>query len=431
MSDLESKISIKFIFSQQKIFQTNIKDVLLLLLPFSYANFLRDIKNKLKIYKFRKAEMKMLLIGGCKEWFAVLNSKDFKKKYEFKLPLILKNKKCKKPDKSLLEILNKSLFTDKVFKYDMQKIALHIESAIKTFSFNLKKVDTYIRNFDVAISSTLVYPIDNFYAHRITKYGKPFLIWQHGEKGAAGFDILAIYQELYYATDYLSYSSYITELYKPWIGKFNLQAVKTVGSLDKSIGFSKNIKDSIVYATGKWYLAGQQFDYPSDPDKRLFDLQKNILKYLNKLDTPFKKIFKLNNTLKLNECPFNFENIIISQKPFIETLNNAHAVILDCPATTLIEAASTKVPIFAINGRIKYTDEFISLISKRCIWCESKEELFYKLDLFIKSGIYDADVNNKEFIEKYLSSSPPAKVINNVDLAIDMSIKRSNKLKNK
>ena len=228
---------------------------------------------------------------------------------------------------------------------------------------------------------------------------------------------------LYYASD-ISYSSYVSELYKPWIGKFYLKDVKTVGSIDKSVNISNEFKDSIVYVTGKWYLAGQQFDYPSDPDKRLFDLQKNILEYLNNKNTQYKKIFKLNITLKLNEYPFNFENIIISEKSFVKTLDNAHAVILDCPATTLIEAASTKVPIFAISGRVKYTDDFINLVSKRCIWCDTREDLLSKLDLFINTGIYDADINNKEFLEKYLSSNSFEKVLKNVDLACDMAIKR-------
>ena len=85
------------------------------------------------------------------------------------MPLILKEKKCKKYEKLLLDILNKSIFTDSIFKYDMDFIACHIQSAIKTFNLNLNLVDSYINKFDIAVSSTLVYPIDNFYAHRVSK----------------------------------------------------------------------------------------------------------------------------------------------------------------------------------------------------------------------------------------------------------------------
>lgn len=427
-SPLKEELNIEFIFSKKLRSKRSIKEKILINLPFNFVNNLRFLKNSTELFSLKRAKRNMLLIGGCKEWLELCKSKFFKKKYNFKFQFVLQKKSSEKIDQILINILNKALFNESTLSYKMDKIASHINSAIETFNANIQKVDKYIKKFDLVVSSTLIYPEDNFFAHRTSKCQKPLLVWQHGEKGAFGFDILAQYQELYFATDYLSYSEFIKEMYSPWKGKNFLREVISVGSIDKKPTISDRKKDSIIYATGKWFLSGQVFDNPSDPDKRLYDLQKNILNFLNNLDTKYKKVFKLNNSLFFNEYPFNFKNIVTSKEPFTKVLDEAVLVILDTPATTLLEAASTNVPIFAISGRNKYTPEFINSVSKRCVWCNSKEELFTKIDLFIKHNKYDSDLKDRDLINKYASFNDFNKVVENVSKACDNAITRNGKL---
>ena len=232
-SPLKEELNIEIIFSKKFSSTRSIKEKLLLNLPFDFVNNLRLKKNSIKLFKFNRAKRNMLLIGGCKEWLELFKSKFFKKQYNFKFQFVFKKNSSEKIDQVLINILNKALFNESTLLYRMDNIAMHINSAIATFNSNIQKVDKYIKKFDLVVSSTLIYPDDNFFAHRANKCQKPLLVWQHGEKGAFGFDILAQYQELYFATDYLSYSEFIKEMYIPWKGKNFLKEVISVGSIDK------------------------------------------------------------------------------------------------------------------------------------------------------------------------------------------------------
>ena len=41
------------------------------------------------------------------------------------------------------------------------------------------------------------------------------------------------------------------------------------------------------------------------------------------------------------------------------------------------------------------------MIKKRVVWCSTLDELLYKVDQYLKFGIYDANFNNNEFINAY------------------------------
>jgi hypothetical protein len=113
-------------------------------------------------------------------------------------------------------------------------------------------------------------------------------------------------------------------------------------------------------------------------------------------------ILKANNTHGFNLIPYQYENIDTEyQKTFTELLQTASVVILDTPATTLVEACSTKVPIFALGGRSEYLPEFLRAIRQRAAWYETPEELVAGLTDYFENGIYNADVSDNVYLKGF------------------------------
>ena len=193
-------------------------------------------------------------------------------------------------------------------------------------------------------------------------------IYINGEKGQS-VDKTTLYTELLYSNSYFCYSNEVKNQYKKYIGLNNFKSVHAVGSLNKAVNWNKN-GSYILYATGKWFGNGTNFPPKMDPDRRLYDAHIKILKYLNTLKSS-KVIFKKNNTAFFNEIPYqdDFDNIIFEDKiPFKKLLKDAKVVILDTPATTLVESCTTNIPIFILNGRNKYLPKFVSQIKKRAVF---------------------------------------------------------------
>ena len=102
------------------------------------------------------------------------------------------------------------------------------------------------------------------------------------------------------------------------------------------------------------------------------------------------------------KVPFEVEHIlkVNSESTFQELLKNATLVILDCPTTTCMEACISKKPLFLYlpNPMIPKAQK---TINKRAVIGRTPEELVSKIDEYLKSGEYPADVNNREFLKDF------------------------------
>jgi len=131
-------------------------------------------------------------------------------------------------------------------------------------------------------------------------------------------------------------------------------------------------------------------------------------------------IFKANNTAGFNLIPYRYENIDIEYKtPFAELLSAASVVILDTPATTLVEACSTNVPIFVLGGRSTYLPEFMNAVRQRVAWYETPEDLVDGLSKYFATGAYNADVNNDLYLKGFCSYTGSDEVCNNILRALN------------
>ena len=138
---------------------------------------------------------------------------------------------------------------------------------------------------------------------------------------------------------------------------------------------------------------------------------------INFENSNYNIVFKANNTSHFNNVLHNYDNIKYDFKSSIkDLLYDAKLIILDSPSTTLIEACSTKIPIFVLGGRCDYNNKFIELIKKRVVWCDDLVSLTKELDLYLKSDIYNANLNSIDFLKNYSCLDSQDKVYENLEL---------------
>jgi hypothetical protein len=373
-----------------------LRERVLSLIPLIVRELLRKIRNRNLLKNTNSPAYNLLVIGGSGDWIKLNNYSDFNKVFRLHFSPDLKLIGDVKPDQEIIDIINSSIQCDGMVPYDLSDLAIAIKTDYKLFVENAKGMCLMMNKMDAVVTAVLTFPKDNFLAHMAAKVGRPVIVWQHGEKGQSGFDPVSIYTELFYATDYFAYAPVVAEQYQAFVGKYRLKNVVAVGSIEKHVAWRGG--NTIVYATGKWFKT----TLPIDPDRRLYCAHKSILDYLDSIGDQYSVTIKANNTPGLNDIPYRYSNLRIEfAKPFTELLKTAKVIILDTPATTLVEACSTKVPIFVLGGRTEYTQEFLLVIKRRVVWSETPQELLIHLAAFLEKGIYDANVNDQSFLIQY------------------------------
>ena len=392
-------------------------------LPQKWIVRLREARDRWRIRSAGKSTYRLLMTGGGYDWFKIYRYDGFRDVFSLHiLPRPIAAKVEINPPVELASILNGAVEQAGNTAYDLGGLASAIQSDLILFAGRNEKTKKQLERYDAVVTAVLTYPWESCIAHMAVKMGIPVVVWQHGEKGQTQ-DVTGLYSELFYATDYLAYAPAVQRQYQAWIGKNRLVNVDAVGSIGKSVVWRGG--EAIVYATGKWFKTAVPFISKADPDRRLFDAHRTILGYLDTIAAERPVIFKANNTPGLNAVPYQYKNIRVDYAtPFTVLLETAGVIILDTPGTTLVEACSTKVPIFVLGGRTEYRQEFLEIIRRRVVWCETPAELVTKLNSYLHTGLYEADVNDDAYLREYCAGSEPDKVVQQVKESLLCAIKR-------
>jgi hypothetical protein len=394
----------------------NLKDII----PDNFKNIIRYLKLKYSFYNKKNSDAKkLLLIGGIFDWGEIGKNDTFSKIFQIDLILPFFKFNFLKIDENINEILKNDISIDNKEIFPLNNLSKFISRDLHYYEKQYDKIHNKIKYFTAGISSVLTFPDDHFLAHMVYKTKKPFIIWQHGEKGQSD-DPTIPYTELTYATNYLSFGKKVTDEYNFIKSEYKLKNVNTVGTLSKNV---KHIeKKYILYATGKWHLCASPLTV-LDADARLLNVQRNLLKFFESISDGKEVVFKLNNSRGLNQNVTEPNKVTVENtKSFTELLSNAACVVLDTPATTLLEAATTELPIFVVGGRADYRLDFLKAVKKRVVWEDDVDDLICKLDQYFKSNLYHSDCFNSEFRDSYCSKLPAEIVISNVINALNNAI---------
>lgn len=390
-------------------------------LPQTMATRLREYRNKWRIRNHGKSTYKLLMIGGEYDWLKISRYEAFSEVFSLHtLPRRMAKAEAN-PPMELIDILNNSVAYAGNVVYELRSLATALYSDMILYAEKHEELKIKLDQYDAVVTAVLTYPWDNYLAHMAAKMNIPVVVWQHGEKGQTQ-DVTGLYTELFYATDYLAYAPAVRKQYQSWIGKNRLVNVETVGSIGKKVAWRDGA--TIIYATGKWFKTAVPFVPKPDPDGRLFAAHRTILDYLDVVAEDRPAIFKANNTPGFNAIPYQYANIRVDYAtPFTALLETAGMIILDTPATTLVEACCTKVPIFVLGGRTEYRTDFLEIIKRRVVWCETPEELVIKIDSFLQDGLYEADIGDDTYLREYCAFLEPDEVVRRVKESLIYAIK--------
>ncbi|GEM_PF-1306619 len=260
---------------------------------------------------------------------------------------------------------------------------------------------------DVVLVSVFTSPGLNHAAHVAKDMGKPVIVYQHGEQNLWDNSLFPEATELLYADHYLSFGKGVTGRYLKSVGEGKLKGALSIGSASlDAIPAEEAGEGYILYATGKYHLYSTPFISTVGQDTRLYKAQKKILAFLARQARAGgpRAVFKRNNTARLNELPFEPGKGIEEAPPgetFTSLLSGASLVILDAPATTCLETSATRKPLFVLLDRVKWNEEPERLLKRRAVAAYTPGELIARIEDYLKTGEYGADLDDREFVRAY------------------------------
>jgi hypothetical protein len=292
----------------------------------------------------------------------------------------------------------------KLAYYEMARIKIISERIYANHQFNFKRLCQY----KGVIFAVAPYPFEE-YILSLAKFLKiPRICFQHGEMSLYYPGLWNEASELMYASHYFSYGENVSVEKFASAKKINNQ-IKTVSIGSPALEILRNesskTRCDILYASSKFinYSAGFVARYT---DINLYKAQEQLLSYFEdylKIN-PDKVVVWKQNQERLTGQPVHKVckvRTIREEFTFTQLLSDAQIVILDRPSTTSLEACVTDKPLFVLISSRNWFPLPEKLLRKRAIVSYTPEELLKSVDLYLNSGIYDADVNNREFVVAY------------------------------
>jgi hypothetical protein len=92
---------------------------------------------------------------------------------------------------------------------------------------------------------------------------------------------------------------------------------------------------------------------------------------------------------------------IIRNPQFARLLQSHDAVLIDSPTTTLLQAIATRLPVFVLTSVISPPRAHLPLLMQRAVCADNAETLINRLELYLQTGDYTADRDDREYMKLY------------------------------
>jgi hypothetical protein len=308
--------------------------------------------------------------------------------------------------------------------YEMARIKLLSESIIANHNSKVKR----LKQHKCIIYSVAPYPSQEYILSLAKFMGIPRVCFQHGEMSLYYPGLWNDASELLYVSHYFGYGEQVSIEKNESSSKIEgfVRAI-SVGSpsLDRIKQETVIENPIIVYASSKFldYSMGFVERYC---DQNVLDNQELIINYFEdylKSHPETKVIWKQNQERLTGQPQQIVKNVkvIREEVTFIKLLKDAKLVILDRPSTTSLETCVTTIPLFVLLSNKNWYPYPETLLRKRAVVCHTPGELLEAIDLYLRHGVYPADLNNREFVSAYgtyfddgLSAKRAAKELMNI-----------------
>ena len=286
----------------------------------------------------------------------------------------------------------------------------------------IRELQSLIRQFNP--KAILVSNCADFISHcanQIVKYFRlPVINWQHGfvfkDKIISQ---LNEFNDLMTSDVLFVFGPKVEKAYQDYLDKFQTKVV-TIGA--PSLDALKNNEGRIPHDSKKWrvlYVTTNYYQniwyggfYPPFSDRLFYQDQMTIMEGLKEIERTTDLvegiIVKLHPAGIFDDPPWlqdfrgNLKFKFIRKSPtFSELLGESDAIIIDAPTTTLLQALTTRRPLFVLTRHIKYPTYAQEMLDKRAVCSDSAATLMRKLNEFLKTDSYPANLLDREFIRAY------------------------------
>ena len=253
--------------------------------------------------------------------------------------------------------------------------------------------------------------------------GIPVFVWQHGAVSYGE----RITQFRDYAdrmtSDYLFvYGKDVEEAYTRYGRSFKAQVIpigapsldsiaRSNGRVSTTAAKKRNSKVRILYATtnymqNHWYRGWE----PVFSDREFLRDQSVIADYLKEAaETGLAEVvIKFHPSHEYQEPPWkaslhNAPGVreIKNERSFESILAQSDVVVLDFPSTILLQSIATKLPVFVLVRHWWFPAAAREMLDRRAVAASRAGELILRLQEFLESTLYPADVRQTSFLEGY------------------------------
>ena len=332
------------------------------------------------------------------------------------------------PMKMSWDNLKKDREFNKFFEYDNLNFLPVLESRLQyiteeitlTCIFSYEDFTRLIEDKEInaVISSTFSTPEGHTIAQAAHNAGRPVITWQHGGYGEM-YQPFLLYTELISSDAHFVFGDGVRKYLEQPAKAYGTNLI-TIGSSSLSkiknypVEYERKSKKIILYITSAILQNYSSIStFPPFEDNRFWITQKEIINVLGKYKD-FNIIIKQHPTHVIRDTPIRsyvedkgFKNFsfIKQERSVIELILVADAIVIDLPFTTILQALTTVKPLFVYLGHIHFDDDACYLLGKRAIYSRDITSFKDILNKYLGNGIYEADVNNKEFLINYGISS--------------------------
>jgi len=246
----------------------------------------------------------------------------------------------------------------------------------------------------------------------------PVITWQHGGYGAMDRHPFVNYFDLINSDAHFVFGDGVIDSYIKDAKRYETKLIAVGSSSLECINYGNTVERGnatlkegrkILYVTSSYIQNNLNISsFPPTSDVLFWRTQKTIVDVLGKYDTHSVTIKLHPSNIGTHPLQsyvvdrgYNHFKFIQGVKSFEELLLTADALVIDLPFTTILQALTTKKPIFVYTGHVYYNKNAQKLLSKRAICCNNLNEFLCKLDKYLTDNVYKADLYDNEFLEMY------------------------------
>lgn len=272
------------------------------------------------------------------------------------------------------------------------------------------------RKIKAFLSPAIANCIEHSVARVAHNKGIPVITWQHGAYGAMFHPIInyvdlissdfhfvfGIGIEGQYAKSAESFSTSLVP-----VGSAILERLQKRNLIEKKIPHDKKI---VLYITSSGYQNNLYISYfPPFSDNLFWKTQKAIVDVLGSHNecSVIMKLHPSNIYIDpdiqsyVKSRGYNNFEFIKTEKTISDLLSIADVVVIDMPSTTLLQALTTKKPIFVFMGHIKFDAEPLRLLENRAVCRENLGEFISDLNEYLTNNNYNKDLHNNNYLKMF------------------------------